>query len=243
MGNTSLNRLGQNTLGIFANDGVPGPLLQLTSSANPSLTGQSLSLSVTATTTPACGPATGTVQIMDGSTPLSPTLQLFSSGTATSVGGQHYLLSPGIHFLKAVYTPSSGPYLGATSGVLAQVINASSCAVNLNAQVSVAQSGMRYDRTSGQFVQSVTLTNTGAAPVAGPLSLVLNNLSANAQLANPAGFTSCGMQTPAPFTDAGICTGGSMAPGASVTMTLRYNNPSMQAISYSASVVGGPLPR
>jgi hypothetical protein len=242
-GNTSLNGLGQNTVGIFANDGVPGPLLQLTSAANPSSTGQPLLLTVTATTTAACGPATGSVQIMDGATPLAPALQLTSTGPATSLAASNFPLSPGIHFLKAVYTPSSGPYLGAASGVLAQVVNASSCAANVTAQVTVSPSGMRYDRVSGQFVQSVTLTNTSASPVTGPVSLVLNNLSANAQLASPSGFTGCGAQTPAPFTDAGICTGGSMAPGSSVSMLLRFNNPTMQGISYAAGVVGGPLPR
>jgi len=242
-GNTSLNKFGQNTVGTFVNDGVPGPLLQLTSSANPGLAGQSLALTVTGTTTPVCGAASGTVQILDGSTPLSSAIQLVSTGPTTSAGSQQYQLSPGIHFLKAVYTPSSGPYLGTTSGVLAQVINASSCAVNLGAQVAISQSGMRYDRTAGQFVQSVTLTNSGAAALSGPISLVLNNLSANAQLASPSGFTSCGAQTPAPFEDAGICTGGSMAPGSSVSMTLRFNDPSMQSIGYSATVVGGPLPR
>jgi hypothetical protein len=89
----------------------------------------------------------------------------------------------------------------------------------------------------------VTLTNNSATPVAGPISLVVNDLSANAQLASPSGFTSCQRGSPAPFADAGVCTGGTLAPGASVSLMLRFNDPSMQGIGYSASVVGGPLPR
>jgi hypothetical protein len=242
-GNTSPNTQGQNTVNVFPNNGVAAPLLQVISSANPSLAGQAVFLNVTATTSAVCGAVTGSVQIMDGTTPLSPAIQLNSTGSATSAGGAHFQLSAGMHFLKAVYTPTSGPYLGATSGVLAQVVNASSCAVNLGSQVTIGQSGMRYDRASGEFVQSVTLTNNSATPVAGPLSLVLNNLTANAELASPSGFTSCQKGTPAPFADAGVCTGGSLAPGASVSLMLRFNDPSMQGISYSASVVGGPLPR
>jgi hypothetical protein len=242
-GNTSVNSQGQNTVNVFVNNGVAAPLLQLTSSANPSMAGSPVLLNVTATTSAACGAVTGGVQIMDGATPLSPAIQLNSTGAATSAGSAHFQLSPGIHFLSAAYTPTSGPYLAATSGVLAQVVNASSCAVNLGSQVAIGQSGMRYDRTSGQFVQSVTLTNNSATPVAGPISLVLNDLTANAQLASPSGFTSCQRGTPAPFADAGVCTGGSLAPGASVSLMLRFNDPSMQGIAYSAGVVGGPLPR
>src|SRR5262249_41473794 len=117
-GNTSPNTQGQNTVNVFPNNGVAAPFLQVTSSANPSLVGQAVFLNLTATTSPVCGPSPGPVQIRDGPPPPPPTIQLTPPGTATSAGGAHFQLSPGMHFLKAAYTPTSGPYLGATSGVL-----------------------------------------------------------------------------------------------------------------------------
>jgi hypothetical protein len=228
---------------VSVSDGVAAPLVQLTSAANPSQPGQPLALTITATTSLTCGPAIGPAMIFDGSAllPVSPILT--ASGTVTSSATVNVNLSAGIHFLHAVFAPKAGPYLSSTSGVLPQVVNAASCAANAGAQVAIARSGIRYDRTSGQFLQTVTVTNNSSQPVAGPLSLVADNLSSNAALVNPSGFTGCFTAALAPFTDLGVCTGGNLAPGQSTSVDLRFSNPTFAAISYTPLVVAGPLPR
>ncbi len=91
----------------------------LTSSANPSTFGSSVTF--TATVTPASGsPAVGSVAFMNGSTTLS-TVTLNGSGVAT------YALSTlaiGSYSLSAVFTPTNANNFGTSTGTLTQVVNA-----------------------------------------------------------------------------------------------------------------------
>jgi hypothetical protein len=111
----------------------------LTSSANPSIIGQGVTL--TAAISPAT--ATGTVQFLDGATAL---------GTATITGGSATLslstLSVGAHSLAAVYSGDANN-VGNTSSVLTQTVN--------KAASSVALASSANPSTVGQ---SITLTAT-----------------------------------------------------------------------------------
>ena len=112
-------------------------VVALTSSANPAAGGQSLSL--TASISPAA--ATGTVQFLDGATPL---------GTATISGGSATLslstLSVGTHSITAVYNGDANIPAG-TSSALTQTIAKAVTTVVLTALPNPAVEG-----------QSVTLT-------------------------------------------------------------------------------------
>jgi hypothetical protein len=85
----------------------------LTSSQNPSVTGQG----VTFTATLSSAGATGTVQFFDGSTSL---------GTVALIGGAATLstaaLSGGNHSIKAIYS-GDGAFNGSTSATLRQTVN------------------------------------------------------------------------------------------------------------------------
>ena len=85
----------------------------LTSSQNPSLSGQS----VTFTATVSSAGATGTVQFFDGNRSLG-TVAL-SGGTATFATAT---LSGGNHSIKAVYSGAGG-FNGSTSATLGQTVN------------------------------------------------------------------------------------------------------------------------
>jgi len=108
-------------------------------------------------------------------------------------------------------------------------------ALDVSSQVSVTQSGFRLNRTTGRFVQTVTLTNNGSA-ITGPLSLVLDSLSSNAGLFNKTGTTNAVSPAGSAYLDVQA---GDMAAGASVTVTLEFTNPTKGAISYSARVLAG----
>jgi hypothetical protein len=97
--------------------------------------------------------------------------------------------------------------------------------------VQIAVGGMTFNRASGKYSGSVTITNTGAAPLAGPLQFVLQGLPEGVTLDNRSG-----MQGGAPYLtlpQSGI------APGASVTVGTTFTNPAKRSIGYTPQLVSG----
>ena len=88
------------------------------------------------------------------------------------------------------------------------------------------------------IVQSVTITNTSAATITGPLSLALDGLTAGVTLANAAGTTTTlsGGAAGSPY----LNVPGDLAVGASVSVSLRFTDPSLVLIQYTARVLAGP---
>ena len=85
---------------------------------------------------------------------------------------------------------SAGGFPGGTPGIVtAKYGMGAGVSGDITAQVSVIRSGSRYVRATKRYVQTVTVRNTGATAFPGPISLVLDNLSANAALFNRAGVT------------------------------------------------------
>jgi hypothetical protein len=104
-----------------------------------------------------------------------------------------------------------------------------------SATVPVTRLGFRKNLNTGRYFQTVTLKNNGAQPVPGPIMLVLNNLSPNATLYNSSGTTG---NPPAPYLS--IAVGGDslqLAPGASVSVTLEFTNPTNAGITYTTQVL------
>jgi selenium-binding protein 1 len=104
-------------------------------------------------------------------------------------------------------------------------------------QVRVTRGGFRFDRAKARFVQSVTFTNTGISPIAGPISLVLDSLSPNATLSNQTGLTSAVLPTGRPYF---VVQSGVLPAGASVSATLEFTNATQAAITYTPRVLTGP---
>jgi WD40 repeat protein len=115
-------------------------------------------------------------------------------------------------------------------------IVAQSTAADVSNQVQVTLGGFRLNRTTGRFVQTVTLTNTGNA-ITGPISLVMDSLSSNAGLFNSAGATSATSPAGSPYLN---ILGSDMAAGASLTITVEFTNPTKGAITYTTRVLAGP---
>ena len=100
-------------------------------------------------------------------------------------------------------------------------------------QVAISTSGLAYSRATKSFTGTVTLTNKGPAAIAGPFQIVLLGLSQGATLTNAAGSFAG-----APFLT--LIGTPSLASGESVSIALRFNNPSMAAIHFSpATYTGG----
>src|SRR5437763_1165367 len=108
----------------------------MTSSSNPSVLGQSVTLTATVSVAaPGAGQPTGMVTFKDGSTTL---------GTGTLNGGvatySTSSLSGGSHSLNAVYGGDSG-FASSMSAVLSQVVNLIGTAVAVTSNANPSQPG------------------------------------------------------------------------------------------------------
>ena len=107
---------------------------------------------------------------------------------------------------------------------------------NYGVSISVTRGGFTYNSATKHFIQKVTLTNTSSTAVPGAISLVLTGLSSNATLNNATGTTVNLSPLGSPY----LNSVGSLAPQASVILTLDFLNPSKAAITYTTAIYAGP---
>ncbi len=115
-----------------------------------------------------------------------------------------------------------------------------SCAADVGAQVAVIRGGFRRVPATGRYVQQVTLRNTGGSAIQGPVSWILDNLSANATLFNKSGDTGCATPV-SPYRNVAVGPDNVFSAGESVTVVLEFTNPGNQSISYGGRVLAGAL--
>ena len=86
-------------------------------------------------------------------------------------------------------------------------------------------------------MQTDTLTNNSANTITGPISLVLDSLSADATLFNATGSTDT-LELPAgsPYINTVV----TLAPGQSVGVQMQFTDPTRGAITYNTRVLAGP---
>ena len=119
------------TISNFSFQG-PGSATTLTSSANPSSFGQSVTFTANVTATPpATGTPTGTVDFLDGSTDLGPQT-LNGSGVATLSTSS---LTVGTHSITAVYSGDS-IFSASTSDPVSQDVSAAATTTVLNSSLN-----------------------------------------------------------------------------------------------------------
>lgn len=110
--------------------------------------------------------------------------------------------------------------------------------IDVSSSTSVALSGVRLNRATGQFVGSASVKNNSSTSLSGPLSVVMN-LSGNVSLANANG-TTCGT-TPVgiPFINLPL-SNNTLAPGAVAQVTVEFTNPALNPITPTTKVLAGP---
>ncbi len=112
------------------------------------------------------------------------------------------------------------------------------CGSDLTGIASIVRSGFSYQFSNGHFLQTATVTNTSTSSIPGPLSVLVQHLSSNATLANSTAATTCGAG--GSFVNVPMSTP-YLAPGASVSVTLNFGNPSRAGITYTPSVSRGGI--
>jgi hypothetical protein len=114
-------------------------------------------------------------------------------------------------------------------------------ATDSTASVKVTRGGFRLNYANHFYVQQVTVTNTSASQIAGPITLVLDGLSANASFNAfsffVGGLTVCDLPGGSPFFYWGG--GFNLDPGATASFTLQFTNPTNQGITYTTRVLTG----
>jgi|GEM_PF-1366343 len=107
---------------------------------------------------------------------------------------------------------------------------ASTGPLDVSGSVHMTQQGATLNRITGKYVGSVTVANTSAVALTGPLQLKLSNLTAGLTLDNASG------------TDAGapyITLSGPLGAGATVNVPLIFSNPARSVVSYTPVLYQG----
>jgi hypothetical protein len=97
--------------------------------------------------------------------------------------------------------------------------------LDVSAQVSVAQNGFVRDRATMLWVATLRVTNTSGTSITGPIAVAITNLSGNATMVN---FT--GVNQGNPYV---LVPTGTLAPGASASVLIEFQNPSNALITYT----------
>lgn len=109
-------------------------------------------------------------------------------------------------------------------------LNLAGTSVDVTASVKIVKSVVAANRVTGKYAGTVTFTNTSNAALAGPLTFSLEGLTSGVTLDNATGTVN-GAPT--------ITLPGSLAAGASVTVTTTFTNPSKVSIAYTAKLISG----
>jgi subtilase family serine protease len=168
---------------------------------------------------------TGSVSFAAGSTALgSCTL---SAGTCSkTVNGS--ALEAGANSITATFS-GSGTYPASTSSIVTVTITSST--VSVPAQVTATP--FVYNRATKTFDSTYTIKNVSAASYAGPIELVLTKLSAGVTVAN-----ATGTYNGSPYLAVSAT---ALAAGASVSVAVRFSDPTNVAISPTPVVYSGAL--
>jgi hypothetical protein len=120
---------------------------------------------------------------------------------------------------------SSVLYASGPSGVFKTV-----CGIDVTSQFKITPGGFRFNNGTQQFMQTVTLQQLTLTPIQLPLSLVLDNLSSNAALANKTGTTSCATPLGSPYIN---------MPTGTSSVVLDFVDPSHTGITYKSRILMG----
>lgn len=109
-------------------------------------------------------------------------------------------------------------------------------ATDVTSSVTVTRGAYVLNLTTGHYAQNVTVTNNSSSTITGPISLVLDSLSANATLYNRTSHTdSAAPPSGSPY----INSAGDLGPGQSATFALQFTDPTRTAVTYNTRVLAG----
>ncbi|KQV33437.1 discoidin domain-containing protein [Massilia sp. Root335] len=187
------------------------------------------------TTPPVTTAATDPASAANGTPATNVTVTLSASDVGGSVAATYYTVDGGARQTgTALALATTGSHtvaywsVDAAGNTEAQHTLAVNIApADVSTGVRMTQQGATLNRATGKYVGGVTVTNTGATALAGPLWLTLNGLTAGVTLDGAAG-TNGG----APY----VVVGGPLNPGATLTVPLTFTNPARGIVGYTPAL-------
>lgn len=102
--------------------------------------------------------------------------------------------------------------------------------VDVTSSVQISRSGLVLNRATSVFSGTISIKNTSAVTINGPINVVLQNLTAGVTLTNAAGS-----EGGSPY----ITGTGPIIPGATLTLPVTFTNPARVLLNYDVRVVSG----
>lgn len=140
-------------------------------------------------------------------------------------------------------SPAGGASLGTQSAATLTITDNDAppaCAADVTTQLTITRGSFSQNFATRRFRQTVTIRNTGGQSIAGPVALVLDNLSRNAALFNPEGRTGCAAPLGSPYVNVSAGSDNVLTPGETISVILEYtNSDTRQSITYTPRVLAG----
>jgi hypothetical protein len=116
---------------------------------------------------------------------------------------------------------------------------------NVTSQLQITRSGFRFDRITQHFFKQVTFKNVSGSSIAGPFSLVLDNVDSETTLVNSTGKTTKLAPLGSLFinVNAGLNAYKTLGPQQSAFVVLEFSNPPGTGDFYSTRVLAGTVER
>jgi hypothetical protein len=181
------------------------------------------------------GPPTGGASSWE-----SGSFYLWQNGVSTPIEVPAGLF-PVDDFPAPVFLNDAGQFVAGDGTNFYLLSPSGACAKDVTSEFTITRTGFRYDHSTGLFALIGSVTNTSGSPIAGPISLVVDDLPAGASLYGISGDTLCAAPQGSPFIDIGnIGRGQVWPPGASVSGSIDFIDTSQTGISYRLRVLAGP---
>jgi hypothetical protein len=140
----------------------------------------------------------------------------------------------GINGGRVVFNAEGGPYWYDEGIYVASL----PCASAVTSDVTVSLGTLTYSSTTKTWSQTATVKNSGNTAIAGPLSLVLANLTHGVTLTNRNGTTVCFAPEGSSYIDFYLPANNELAVGKTTQTTLEFSDPSNAGISFHSEVAG-----
>jgi len=152
------------------------------------------------------------------------------SGTVSGGSASAMFVLPGGTGV-GVYTITATYNAGGNFATSSDASHTLAVVLNVSGQVSVTQTGFAVNHATSLWTATLTVYNTSATPIGGPIEIVLTNLSSNATMMNATGVFSGN-----PYI---LVSAATLAPGASVSVPIQFKNPSDGSISFTPVAYSG----
>jgi hypothetical protein len=162
-----------------------------------------------------------------------------SAGTICTVSGTSLTLAGVGPCVLTVTAGATGNYAAVTTPATQTltITAASITIVDVSSQVQSTSSGFVYSRATGTYSGTITILNIGATPIAVPIQSVFTGLTAGVTLTNGTGTVPSGPYAGAPYIT--LSTATPLAPGASVSFTLKFTYSGSAPVTFVSKTLSG----